>query len=90
MLVSEILGVNDGRALGELLRVELGFTLGEWLGAVLELLIGLLVCGLFLRTPVVRLSRTLFCPSHGGEIAELLTGPIDGLGMDELRIRSLV
>jgi ribose/xylose/arabinose/galactoside ABC-type transport system permease subunit len=89
MLVSEPLGVDDGRVLGEL-GEWLGAVLGEVLGAVLELLLGLMVGGLVLRTPVARLIRTLFGLSHMGEIAELLTGPIDGLGIDELRIRSIV
>jgi hypothetical protein len=89
ILVSEPLGVDDGRALGEL-GAWLGAVLGEVLGAVLELLLGLLVGDLVLRTPVARVIRTLLGSSHMGEIVELLTGAIDGLGIDELRIRSIV
>lgn len=91
VLISAPLGVDDERALGELL--ELGSALGEWLGAVLgevlEPLIGLLVGDLVLRTPVVRLYRTLFVSSHVAEMVWSLTGPIDGLGIDGLRVRSL-
>jgi hypothetical protein len=62
----------------------------EWLGAALGPLVGLLMGDLVLRLPVVTLIRTLFVPSHVGEVAGLLTGPIVGLGIDELRVRSLV
>jgi hypothetical protein len=68
----------------------LGVALGEVLDVVFGMLIGLLVGDLVLRTPCVTLSRTLFRLSHMGEIVELLAGSIDGLGIDELRVRSMV
>jgi hypothetical protein len=99
MLVgSEPLGDVDGRALVEVPCLKLGPALGDWLGAalpeelgaVLGPLIGLLVGDLVLRTPVVRLSKALFVPSHVGEMVWLLVGPIVGLGIDGLSVRAMV
>jgi hypothetical protein len=95
---TEPLGVIDGRALDEALCVEPGSTLDDWLGAalrevlraVLGPLVGLLIGDLVLRTPAVILSRALFVPSHVRGMVELLAGLVDGLGTDELRVRSMV
>ena len=95
---TEPLGVIDGRALDEALCVEPGSALGDWLGsalsevlrAVLGPLVGLLIGDLVLRTPAVILSRALFVPSHVRGMVELLAGLVDGLGTDELRVRSMV